>query len=116
MQQLPKIKRNKLNHVHNLAKFVIFSNPLEICIVPALVLRKNRKKSCTIGTVKELELSSADPVLRRKYIDNQYRKFGDYYYKVIRRSFSCDNIRSGLENDGKKSVQIILFKFPERIN
>lgn len=33
MKKLPFIKRNKLNHVHNLVKFICLTNPIEICTV-----------------------------------------------------------------------------------
>ena len=33
MKKLPSIKRNKLNHVHNLVKFIFLTNPIEICTV-----------------------------------------------------------------------------------
>jgi hypothetical protein len=51
MKKLPFIKRNKLNHVHNLVKFIYLTNPIEICTVNKEIQYGEaiRKKSNTVG-------------------------------------------------------------------
>ena len=46
MHQIPKIKKNQLGHVHDLTKYVILSNPIEIANAPKT---KIRRKSNTIA-------------------------------------------------------------------
>ena len=52
MKKMPTIKRNKIEHITNLTKFVILNNPIEISnkAVEQKKKRKNRKKSNTIGS------------------------------------------------------------------
>ena len=47
MKKLPHIRRSKLNHVHNLVKFIHLSNPIEICSSGKKLdlFHGNRKKS-----------------------------------------------------------------------
>lgn len=64
MQRLPKIKRSQINHVHNLTKYVILCNPLEICIrIKSKVRTSHRKRSTTIGTIRDLDRKTADAVI-----------------------------------------------------
>lgn len=62
MKKLPNIKRNKLGHVHKLAKFVCLTNPIEICTVNKSVeyAEAVRKKSNTVGT--QIELNTYPPI------------------------------------------------------
>ena len=57
MKKLPHIRRNKLNHVDNLAKFINLSNPIEICSSTKKLdfYQGNRKKSKSQGVQLKLK-------------------------------------------------------------
>lgn len=67
MKNLPKIKRNKFNHVHKLMKYICLSNPIEICADYSSNIYENkiRKKSNTVGT--KVCTTTMPPLINYKY-------------------------------------------------